>query len=82
MNEDQIEARIREIVDELKPFLLSDGGSLEFVSYKDGIVYVSLGGACADCDYLDITLKDGIEQMIMNEIQEVKEVRNINDNKN
>lgn len=82
MNEDQIEARIREIVDELKPFLLSDGGSLEFVSYKDGIVYVSLGGACADCDYLDITLKDGIEQMIMNEIEEVKEVRNINDNKN
>lgn len=82
MNEDQIEARIREIVDELKPFLLNDGGSLEFVSYKDGIVYVSLGGACADCDYLDITLKDGIEQMIMNEIEEVKEVRNINDNKN
>ena len=82
MNEDQIEARIREIVDELKPFLLSDGGSLEFVSYKDGIVYVSLGGACADCDYLDITLKDGIEQMIMNEIEEVKEVKNINDNKN
>jgi hypothetical protein len=80
MNEEQTEAKIREIIDELKPFLISDGGSLEFVNYKDGIVYVSLGGACADCDYLDVTLKDGIEQMIMNEIEEVKEVRNINEN--
>lgn len=80
MNEEQTEAKIREIINELKPFLISDGGSLEFVNYKDGIVYVSLGGACADCDYLDVTLKDGIEQMIMNEIEEVKEVRNINEN--
>ena len=80
MNEEQTEAKIRELIDELKPFLISDGGSLEFVNYKDGIVYVSLGGACADCDYLDVTLKDGIEQMIMNEIEEVKEVRNINEN--
>ena len=82
MNDEHIEARIREIIDELKPFLISDGGSLEFISYKDGIVYVSLGGACVDCDYLDVTLKDGIEQMIMNEIDEVKEVKNINDDKN
>ena len=82
MNEEQIETRIREIIDELKPFLISDGGSLEFISYKDGIVYVSLGGACVDCDYLDVTLKAGIEQMIMNEIEEVKEVKNINDDKN
>lgn len=80
MDDEKIEVRVREIIDELKPFLISDGGTLDFVNYKDGIVYVSLGGECADCDYLDITLKDGIEQMIMNEIEEVKEVRNINEN--
>ena len=79
MNDEQIEAKVREIIDELRPFLVGDGGTLDFVSYKDGIVYVSLGGACADCDFLDVTLKDGIEQMIMNEIEEVKEVRNINE---
>ena len=49
MNDEQIEAKVREIIDELRPFLVSDGGTLDFVSYKDGIVYVSLGGACADC---------------------------------
>lgn len=70
--------RINEIIDELKPFLISDGGTLEFIKYEDGIVYVKLGGACENCAFLDITLKDGIEEMIINEIPEVKEVRNIN----
>lgn len=62
MNDEQIEAKVREIIDELRPFLVSDGGTLDFVSYKDGIVYVSLGGACADCDFLDVTLKMGLNK--------------------
>ena len=70
--------RINEIIDELKPFLISDGGTLEFIKYENGIAYVKLGGACENCAFLDITLKDGIEEMIINEIPEVKEVRNIN----
>ncbi len=78
MNDNEIINKIKNIIEELKPFLISDGGSLEFIDYKDGIVYVKLGGACQGCAFLDITLKDGIEQMIMNEIPEVKEVRNIN----
>lgn len=78
MENNEIITKIKEIIEELKPFLISDGGSLEFIDYKDGIVYVKLGGACKGCAFLDITLKDGIEQMIMNEIPEVKEVRNIN----
>ena len=73
-----LENKIIEIIDELKPFLISDGGTLEFIKYEDGIVYVKLGGACENCAFLDITLKDGIEEMIINEIPEVKEVRNIN----
>lgn len=79
MNEEkEIIIKIKNIIDELKPFLISDGGSLEYIDYKDGIVYVKLGGACAGCEFIDITLKDGIEQMLMNEIPEIKEVRNIN----
>ena len=57
--------------------MISDGGNLEFVKYEDNVVYVTLTGACADCPMIDITLKDGIEELIMNEIPEVKEVRNI-----
>lgn len=77
-NDEKTITKIKNIIEELKPFLISDGGTLEFIDYKDGIVYVKLGGACENCSLLDITLKDGIEQMIMNEIEEVKEVRNIN----
>ena len=76
--QEEIINKIKSIIEELKPFLISDGGTLEYIDFKDGIVYVKLGGACAGCSFLDITLKDGIEQMIMNEIPEVKEVRNIN----
>lgn len=72
------EDKIKSIIDELKPFLISDGGALEYIKFEDGIVYVKLGGACVDCAFLDVTLKDGIEQMIMNEVPEVKEVRNVN----
>ena len=76
MNND-IELRIKAIIDKVRPFLISDGGNLEFVKYEDNIVYVKLTGACQDCPMLDVTLKDGVEELIINEIPEVKEVKNI-----
>ena len=69
--------KIIEVIDQLRPFLVNDGGNIEFIKYEDNIVYVQLLGACADCAMMDITLKDGIEELIINEIPEVKEVRNI-----
>ena len=71
--------KIRALIDKLRPFLISDGGNLEFVSYENNIVYVKLLGACSHCPMMDVTLKDGIEQLIVNEIPEVKEVRNVAD---
>ena len=65
------------LIDKIRPFLINDGGNIEFIKYEDNIVYVSLSGACKDCAMIDITLKDGIEDLIINEIEEVKEVRNI-----
>lgn len=73
----EIEKKIIDILDHLKPFLISDGGNVEFIKYEDNIVYISLGGACAECQMLDLTLKDGIESTIMEEIPEVKGVVNI-----
>lgn len=71
------EKKIIEIIDKLRPFLINDGGNIEFVKYEDNIVYVKMIGACANCHMLDITLKDGIEAAIMNEVPEVKELINI-----
>ena len=75
--DNEIELRIIAIIDKIRPFLISDVGNLEFVKYEDNIVYVRLSGACKDCAMIDITLKDGIEEMIVNEIPEVKEVKNV-----
>lgn len=73
----ETELKIIALIDKIRPFLISDGGNLEYVKYENNIVYVRLTGACKDCAMIDITLKDGIEELIVNEIPEVKEVRNI-----
>lgn len=72
-----IEEKIIDLIDKIRPLLMADGGNLEFVKFEDGICYVRLMGACAGCSLLDVTLKDGIESLICNEIPEVKEVQNI-----
>ncbi len=77
MNENDIESKIIVLIDKLRPFLINDGGNLEFVKYENNIVYVKMIGACKDCEMMDITLKEGIEEIIVNEIPEVKEVRNV-----
>ena len=56
---------------------MNDGGNIEFIKYEDNIVYIRLMGACSNCAMLDYTLKDGIEEAIKSEIEEVKEVINV-----
>lgn len=72
------EQKIQEIIDKLRPFLINDGGNIEFVKFEDNIVYIKMMGACANCQMLDITLREGIAAAIMNEIPEVEDVININ----
>ncbi len=76
MQEDTV-IKIIALIDKIRPFLVNDGGNLEFVKYENNVVYVRLSGACKDCAMIDVTLKDGIEEMIKGEIPEVKEVVNV-----
>lgn len=71
------EEKIKEIINKLRPFLIGDGGDIEFVKYENNIVYVKMLGACAGCGLIDYTLKDGVETAIKEEVPEVKEVINI-----
>lgn len=75
--EKNAEIKIKDLIEKIRPYLINDGGDLEFVKYEDNIVYVKLKGACEGCPMMDITLKDGIEQLLTNEISEIKEVRNV-----
>ena len=67
----------QEIIDKLRPFLINDGGNIEFVKLEDDIVYIRMMGACANCQMLDLTLRDGIAAAIMNEVPEIKDVINL-----
>jgi Fe-S cluster biogenesis protein NfuA len=69
--------KIIDIIDNLRPFLINDGGNIEFVKYEDNKVYIKMMGACSNCDMLDLTLKDGIESAIKEEVPEVIEVINV-----
>lgn len=77
MDSEDITLKVIELINKLRPFLVNDGGNLEFVKFEDNIVYIKMLGACKDCAMMDITLKEGIAEIIVNEIPEVKEVRNI-----
>lgn len=70
--------KIIDVIDALRPYLINDGGNIEFVKYEDNIVYIQMTGACSNCEMLDLTLKDGIEAAIKEEVPTVKEVININ----
>lgn len=76
------ENKIKEIIDKLRPFLISDGGNIEFVKYENNIVYIKMLGACAGCELIDLTLKEGIEGAIKEEIPTVKQVINITEIQN
>ena len=76
MKED-IEVKINTVLDKVKPFLEQDGGGIKYVKFEDGIVYVKMLGACSGCPMLGITLKNTVEQFVINEIPEVKEVREV-----
>jgi Fe-S cluster biogenesis protein NfuA len=68
--------KVKKVIDELRPFLQGDGGDIEFVSFdeKSGEVQVKLTGACSGCPMATVTLKQGVEAKLMEEIPEVKSV--------
>lgn len=69
-----IENEIVSVLDKIRPYLQSDGGDVEFVSFNEGTVVVRMLGACSDCDINHVTLKDGVEQILIEEIPGVFEV--------
>ena len=71
---------IKKTIDKVRPYIQGDGGDVEFVKLEDDIVYVRVHGACVGCMALDQTLKDGVEALILDEVEGIKEVRLAEDN--
>jgi Fe-S cluster biogenesis protein NfuA len=58
----------------IRPMLQADGGDVELVEVKGGVVKLRLKGSCAGCPVATMTLKQGIERVLKEQIPEVKEV--------
>lgn len=70
---------VEEILKTVRPFLQADDGDIELVSIsRDGIIKVKLLGACHDCPLSNMTLRAGVEKVLMNKIPEIKRVEAIN----
>lgn len=68
------ENKVKEVLDKVRPYLVRDGGNVELVEVIDRTVKVKLVGACAGCPMSKMTLKNGIERILKQEVPEVKEV--------
>ncbi|ADU63803.1 MAG: NifU family protein [Pseudodesulfovibrio sp.] len=67
--------KVMKVLDKVRPALQGDGGDVELVDITDkGIVQVRLTGACKGCPMSQMTLKNGIERIILKEIPEIKGV--------
>lgn len=68
MNKEETNKLIIDTLDKIRPFINRDGGDVEFVDFIDGIVYIKMHGACADCTLIDTTISEGIEIILMDEV--------------
>ena len=73
-SEEEIYNHVNEIIQHLRPYIMGDGGDIQLVSVKDGVVTVKMLGACVGCSMIDVTLNQGIKNWIMEEIPSIKEV--------
>ncbi len=74
-NREEITRKIKNVLDQIRPYIQQDGGDIEFVKLtNDYIVNVELKGACGSCPLSTVTLKDGVETAMKKVIPEIKSV--------
>ena len=66
---------VEQALAKIRPMLQRDGGDIELVEVTDGIVKVRLTGACKGCPMSQMTLKQGVEKLLMKEVPGLKQVQ-------
>ena len=69
--------KVQEALNKIRPMLQRDGGDVELIGIKENVVQVRLQGACAGCPMSQMTLKNGIEKVLKEQIPEIKSVENV-----
>jgi Fe-S cluster biogenesis protein NfuA len=66
--------KVEAVLNKIRPGLAADGGNVELVDASDGIVKLRLTGACGSCPMASMTLKHSVEQVLKEQMPEIKEV--------
>lgn len=74
MTAQQIHEKVEEALEEIRPFLISDGGNISLVAIEGAIVRVKLEGTCIGCSVNQMTLKNGVEATIKKYVPHIEEV--------
>ncbi|MBG6131899.1 Fe-S cluster biogenesis protein NfuA [Aquimarina sp. EL_43] len=78
MTSEELKINVEKALDEIRPFLESDGGNISLISIEDDkIVKVQLEGACVGCSVNQMTLKSGVEMTIKKYAPQIESVLNI-----
>ncbi len=70
-----LKASVEQALAKVRPMLQRDGGDIELVEVTDGVAKVRLTGACKGCPMSQMTLKQGVEKLLMKEVPGLKEVQ-------
>jgi Fe-S cluster biogenesis protein NfuA len=76
MDNEKIISEIQKILGKIRPYINGEGGDIEFVDFKDGIVYIKLTGACVGCGAMGSTF-EGIETLLTEYVPEVLGVKDV-----
>ena len=74
VTQDDVTARVAEIIEEVRLYVHEDGGDLRLVGVEDGVVKVRMMGSCVACPNSIRTLKQGVERVIREDLPEIREV--------
>jgi Fe-S cluster biogenesis protein NfuA len=77
VNDEELKERVEAVLDKIRPYIAMDGGFVDLVEVKEGVVTVRMGGACSGCSMAMITLRNGISAILKEEIPEVEGVEAI-----
>ena len=66
--------KVETVLAKIRPALQADGGDVELIDVNDGVVKLTLKGACSGCPMATMTLRQGIERILKEQLPEVKEV--------
>lgn len=79
MEQSELEKKVLNVLEQIRPYLQADGGDIRFVGLtEENVVNVELTGACGSCPYSIITLKNGVESAIKKALPDIKSVETVN----